>query len=101
MAKGKKTGGRKKGSRNKDKIPAQQMAEDLGIDPFKVLLYFTDGDNKALGLEPGEITPAMRLAAASEACDYILPKRKAIEGDVNVDMTSFTDIVKSLIDDLG
>ncbi len=86
--------GRKKGTRNKESIPLWEKAKELGIDPFEVLLHFTNGNWKQLGY-PGPtetkylrdgtsyespiITPDMRLRASSEACQYIHPKLKAIE----------------------
>lgn len=92
---GPKTGGRGKGTPNKDSVPAEQKARELGIDPFEVLLRFADGDWKALGYESDKVTagitangtrwekytidPAVRQKAAAEACSYIFPKRKAID----------------------
>jgi hypothetical protein len=67
---------------------------ELGVDPFEILLYFAKGDWKALGYDTPStqsftsagieyedpiITPELRLQAAKEACQYVLPKRKATE----------------------
>jgi hypothetical protein len=92
MAKGKKTGGRKKGTPNKKTLNASIIAEEIGVDPFQVLMHFVVGDYESLGIpelssvltkegvvEKLSITPEMRLSAAKEACQYIYPKRKAIE----------------------
>ncbi len=100
MAKGFKSGGRKKGTRNKDKTQAQQLCESLGVDPFQIMLYFASGNTKALKLKKDSISPGMRLAAAIEASNYVLPKRKAVEHSGDVGMT-FTDFVKALEDDAG
>lgn len=102
--------GRKKGTPGKVTQEAQQLAKDLGIDPFKVLLYFTAGDWKALGYtsptmtmysakgEPYEVdilTPNHRLLAAKEAVQYLLPKRRAVEFNVSdIDDHEFTKEVE-------
>jgi hypothetical protein len=78
--------GRKKGTPNKDKLPLQQKAEELGVDPFQILLLFAKGDVAALGIEV--ITADQRLRAASEACQYLYPKRKAIQVDQDTDPNS-------------
>src|SRR5271169_1316922 len=90
-----KSGGRKKGTVNKTSVPAEAMSKELGIDPFKILLLFANGDWKALGYDSqvrivgysnkGDaiydytISPELRARAAGDASPYILPKRKAIE----------------------
>ncbi len=88
-----KKGGRKKGTRNKDAAPVMQRAEQLGIDPFEILLLFAAGDWKKLGYKKETIIryskdcqneyltidPAVRARSAAEACQYLYPKRKAIE----------------------
>lgn len=93
MAKGIKTGGRTKGTKNKDKAALELKAIALGIDPFEILLYFAAGDWEKLGYKSGEreivtksgsvlvdvISPETRMNAAAEACQYVYPKRKAIE----------------------
>lgn len=90
----KKYGGRKKGTLNKSALPLHERARTLGVDPFEILLLFCKRDWKALGYDSatevkvgkgGEcyeierITPEHRLRAASEACQYLHPKRKAVE----------------------
>lgn len=90
-----KTGGRKKGTPNKLSTLARQKAEELGVDPFEVLLYFTAGDWKSLGYDArtevigfsatGDeiidytIPPELRQRAAKDACEYMFPKLKSIE----------------------
>lgn len=86
--------GRKKGTINKDSVPAKKTAERLGIDLFETLCHFANGDWKALGYSKGTelksagagltyevdiITVNHRIAAASEAIQYVMPKRKAID----------------------
>jgi hypothetical protein len=65
----------------------------LGVDPFEILLLFAKGDWKGLGYKSETvvkyshgnpyktdvITADHRLKAASEASQYLHPKRKAIE----------------------
>jgi hypothetical protein len=68
--------------------------EQLGVDPFEILLFFAKGDWKSLGYEQATrtyftaagieaeeeiIKPELRMQAAKEACQYVLPKRKATE----------------------
>lgn len=92
MPKGKKTGGRTKGTPNKSGKPLKDLADQLGVDPFQILLHFAAGDYEALGYvrpdafdDPNDlsksvnITPEVRLKAASEAASYLYPKRKALE----------------------
>lgn len=101
--------GRKKGTPNKNTAPAKQTAERLGIDLFETLCLFANGDWKALGYEKGTetksagagvtfevdlITINHRLSAISEALQYVMPKRKAIdppgtglgEGDITINI---------------
>ena len=92
---GTKSGGRAKGVRNKDSPPVEEKAKELGIDPWETLLLFVKGDYKALGYstekyvsgysQSGDeifsfvIEPSVRMKAASEAMNYIAPKKKSVE----------------------
>lgn len=93
----KKVGGRPKGGTNKITALAHGKAEELGIDPFEVLLLFASGDWKALGYGAAEapssysehgtvykytIDPSVRARCAEAACSYLLAKRKSV--DLNV-----------------
>lgn len=86
--------GRPKGSPNKTSLPLHHLAEKLGCNPFEILCRFAIGDAKGLGytvdvveqttpkgdiIEKPLITPELRVKAASEAAQYLYPKRKAIE----------------------
>lgn len=86
--------GRKKGSPNKDSLPLEQKARELDVDPFLILLLFAKGDWESLGYktatrtmcsksgetyEVDSVTADHRLKAAGEACQYLYPKRKAIQ----------------------
>lgn len=86
--------GRRKGTPNTDTLPLEKKAKQLKVDPFEILLHFAKGDWDALGypsptrlivtksgakFEVDVITPEHRLKAASEACQYLHPKRKAIQ----------------------
>lgn len=91
----KKSGGRAKGTPNKKVGVLVEKCEELGCDPFEILLLFAKGDWEGLGYESGEkvisvtkegheifgdvISPETRAKCAKEACEYIHPKRKAIE----------------------
>lgn len=87
-------GGRKKGSPNKNTLPLAERASALGVDPFEILLLFAKGDWEALGyeyefetkigaggaaVESRIINTDHRIAAAKAVCEYLHPKRKAVE----------------------
>lgn len=89
-----KTGGRTKGTPNKNTQELIELADKLSVNPFEILLMIADGDWKGLGYptksrtqwtpsgieyEEDTITVEMRLSAAKEACQYLYPKRKAVE----------------------
>lgn len=90
---GKRLGGRSKGTPNKRTLELKELAEKLGVDPFEILLLFAKGDYAALGYDEFEekmgaagipvsirtIEPELREKAAKDACEYLYPKRKAIE----------------------
>jgi len=85
--------GRSPGTPNKRTLDLQSRADELGVHPFDVLLHLAGGHWKDLGypsrtyVEHGKdhsneydyITPEIRTKAASEACQYLYPKRRAIE----------------------
>jgi hypothetical protein len=92
--KGQKSGGRKKGTPNKDSLSIEQKAQELGFDPLKVLIHFAQGDWKSLGydsevyhMEKADgsinmgfvITPNMRMTATETIMKYIYPQKKAVE----------------------
>lgn len=90
-----KAGGRTKGTPNKPTLKLIDRAEKLKVDPFEILLLFAKGDWAALGYDTGviikesangestfmeyTISPELRAQCAEKACQYIHPKRKAIE----------------------
>ncbi len=75
----KKLGGRQKGTPNKRTLFAQETAERLGVNPFEILLHIANGDKKALKVKTkGPIGLSARRAAAMAACQYLVPKRRAI-----------------------
>lgn len=84
--------GRPKGSKNKTTIRLEEIAERLECNPFEVLLHFAKGDFGALGyneytyktfgentVEELTISPELRQKSAKDACEYLFPKRKAVE----------------------
>jgi hypothetical protein len=95
MAKGIKTGGRVKGSKNKRRS-AEAIADELGFDPLRVIAMVAMGDWKGLGYESecfvsqkGEgdgksyvlryvITPEMRLDAAKHFSKFIYAQKQAV-----------------------
>lgn len=106
--------GRKKGTPNKDSLSLKERARELGVDPFVILLMYAKGDWKGLGYssptklvasKSGEcyevdvITTDHRLKAAAEACQYLHPKRKAIEGSLDLGKTQGDRPLKHLSDE--
>lgn len=87
--------GRKPGTPNKNTQDLMAKCEELQCDPFQILLYVAKADWKALGYESGQkvktisedngpifedqITLEARLKAAKDLCEYLYPKRKALE----------------------
>lgn len=101
-------GGRAKGVPNKPKKTLLEKSEELGIDPFEILLRFAAEDWKGLGyaartkisytsagieFEEFVIKPEMRVKASGEACQYIYPKKKAVETTVDPELV---ETIKSL-----
>lgn len=93
--------GKKKGQPNRVTREAIDKAQELNIDPFEVLLHFAKGDWQALGYqyptktikvaggveyEVDIITPEARLGAAKEAVQYLIPKRRSLEIDSNINL---------------
>jgi hypothetical protein len=110
-AKGKTPGsGRKKGTPNKKTADLVDKANELGVDPFEILLLFAKGDWKTLKY-PAEtfrkesaggvvnieyyIAPELRANCASRACEYLHPKRKAVEHSGKIEGES---LAKQLMD---
>jgi len=85
--------GRPAGSVNKDTQELIDMAHKMGCSPFKILCHIAMGDWKALGYKEEKtnyqtktgmvyserITMDHRLQAASQAAQYLYPKRRAVE----------------------
>lgn len=90
--------GRKKGQVSRDRKMLMDKAEALGIDPFEILLHIANGDWERLGYDaPGvvkrdkycewlelTISTDTRARAAADACQYMLPKLKALEIDMMI-----------------
>lgn len=79
--------GRKKGTPNRKTQELLAKCEASGVDPFDVLLLICKGIEEMIvkddkGKEKRISIPVKtenRLAAAKELCQYLYPKRKAIE----------------------
>ncbi len=107
MAKGKKTGGRQKGSGNKHTATLRERIARFNCDPFEVLADIANGNldcgvclgagktryqaaadgdrtfervcQSCYGSKRERISPAERGKAAAELAQYIEAKRKAVE----------------------
>lgn len=101
--------GRKRGGRNKLSERCQEIAEELGVDPFEVLLRFAAGDEEGLGYGDGhmmhdkfgkivlvKITPYERIQAAKEACPYLYPKLSSVSIS-DVDGKSISDTLAEVV----
>jgi len=103
--------GRKKGTLNRKTKELQDKCDELGVDPFEVLLLMTKGDWKALGYESktrlvsasehgdiyeDTIPPKLRADCAKEVCNYLLPKRKAVEHTGKLDLG-----LQAIVEDLA
>ncbi len=110
-------GGRKKGTPNKKGQALADKAASMGIDPFEVVLLYAKGDWKSLGYDSSVyvkesadgstttlgyvISPELRAKCAQDACQYLHPKRKAIEikAELNLD-DPLDDLSDEELDDL-
>ena len=90
MAKGKKTGGRAKGTANKDKQELIDMiqAEYPDYHPLLALAKIANTDiDRCVGFTDGE--PVMvtdhnlKLQASKEICKYIVPQLKSIDHSID------------------
>lgn len=66
--------GRQKGTPNKKTLTLIQQCEEMGVDPFGILLKHCMDSDKAIS-----------MAAAKEVCQYILPKRRSLEHSGSLD----------------
>jgi hypothetical protein len=114
VQKGKRLGGRQKGTPNKDTLRLREIAQKHKCDPFEVLIMFANGDHKALGYEKERvktitefgtvyeltISPELRAKCAEKACEYLEAKRKALEhsiADETVEkMKTYEEYIRSL-----
>lgn len=88
MARGQKTGGRKKGTSNKRSQYAIELAKKLGVEPLEILLMYAAGDWQGLGFDSqkkAKIDNTDRISAAKDACKYLYPALRSVElkGDEN------------------
>lgn len=74
--------GRKKGTLNRNTQDLMAKCEARGVDPFDVLLEYI--------VHPS--TMELRLSAVKEICQYLYPKRKALE-ITGVDGTSGIEVI--------
>lgn len=89
-----KTGGRPPGALNKRSQELKELAEELGINPFEIMLRLAANDWEGLGYKEGErrievagggsyyedvIPPALRGQMAKEAIKYLAPQLKSVE----------------------
>ena len=104
--------GRKKGTPNKQTQTLQEIAERNECDPFEVLIWFAKRDYVSLELpewtdrigkdgafvREATISPELQQKSAKDACEYLYPKRKAIEhtGKDGEKLFTYEDYLKNL-----
>lgn len=66
--------GRKKGTPNKRTFNANALAEEMGVDPLKVLLTLCSHRD-----------PGIQLGAAKEAAKYLYTQKRAVEVSGNAE----------------
>lgn len=81
--------GRKPGSLNKNNQEIQELAQELGCNPAKILMLIALGDFESLGIEE-RIDIDKRMDAAKDLMPYLYGKRKPIDskGDDSSDPIS-------------
>lgn len=84
---GTKSGGRPKGSLSRKTLEAISILSEKGCDPLDILSDIAMGKKIKCGINLGdgnieaEVIPTLdqRRDAAKELCQYVYPKRKAVE----------------------
>lgn len=99
-APGIKYGGRSKGTPNRSSMTVAELCESMGVNVIQNMIYFAEGDWKALGyasetvIKPGfagieieelTIPQDLRYKANADLLKYIAPQRKSIEHKVDSD----------------
>lgn len=83
-------GGRQKGTPNKNTQNLIERAEALGTDPFEILCHIASNNWRALGYRSNPIELKDRQSAADSLCQYMYPKRKAVDLKVGEDSKPIT-----------
>lgn len=100
IKRGNNPNGRPKGSLNARTVDLLEISQRLECNPFEVLIHFAKGDYEALGYEHHRmritkdggtemeltISPELRQRSAKDACEYLFPKRKAVEHSFDTSM---------------
>jgi len=104
-----KTGGRQKGTLNKSTKDLLEKAELLGVDPFEVLLLYAKRDWVSLGYDSATVTKVLKdggtieverissekqIECAKEVCQYLYPKRKAVEISTDQESEGFKIVIQ-------
>lgn len=90
--KGRKTGGRSKGTPNASSLDVRAIAERIGVDPFEIMCMVAKGDYSGLGYETDIISLDQRIGCAIQASKYLYQQRKAVE--LSTDEKGFNVIIK-------
>lgn len=77
-----KTGGRKKGTPNKVTADLMKICEEEGLDPFRALIKLSFTSERCL----------------LELCQYVLPKRKALDHTFAPSNEELKEILKERLD---
>ena len=87
MAKGQKTGGRKKGSRNKKTAVQVAEIEATGETPLQYMLRI---------MRDEKTDDALRADMAKAAAPYVHPKLSSIEGNFDITQRKYEDALDEL-----
>lgn len=87
MAKGMKTGGRKKGTPNKLTMARKAKIEAAGITPLDYMLSLLRDETQE---------QAVRFQAAKEAAPYVHPKLATIDGNLNHTISKHDDVLAEI-----
>jgi len=101
MAKGKKTGGRTKGTPNRDSGSVAQYLETMNCEPTHILADIAMGkalhcrlsfNDETGDFVEGKLAPTLdqRMTAAKTLLEYIAPKLKSVEHAPASGLKSFT-----------
>jgi hypothetical protein len=86
--------GMKKGQLTKKNQEIQELAQELGCNPAKVLMLIMLGDKESLGIDE-MIDLDRKMTAAKELMPYLYGKRKPIDSDGDDKGDPITELINA------